>query len=77
MCDVCCCSGVWEKATETIGAQPQGIVNGLQEGQEYQFRIIAVNKAGPGEPGKASKNFIAKPRYCKHPYLSVLLLVSK
>lgn len=58
-------SGVWEKAGETINEQPQGTVNGLVEGNEYQFRVIAVNKAGQSEPSKPCANFIAKPRYCK------------
>lgn len=57
---------MWEKAGETINEQPQGTVNGLVEGHEYQFRVIAVNKAGQSEPSKPCANFIAKPRYCKN-----------
>uniref|UniRef100_A0A8D8U7T9 Twitchin n=1 Tax=Cacopsylla melanoneura TaxID=428564 RepID=A0A8D8U7T9_9HEMI len=56
-------NGVWEKAVETAAPLPQAIVSGLTEGNEYQFRVIAVNKAGQSEPSKASKNFIAKPRF--------------
>lgn len=33
------------------------------EGNEYQFRVIAVNKAGQSRPSDASKNFVAKPRF--------------
>lgn len=33
------------------------------EGNEYQFRVIAINKAGQSKPSDASKNFIAKPRF--------------
>jgi len=65
----CClwrCSGVWEKAGETINEQPQGTVNGLVEGNEYQFRVIAVNKSGQSEPSRPCANFIAKPRYCEY-----------
>lgn len=58
-------SGVWEKSGETINEQPQGTVNGLVEGNEYQFRVIAVNKSGQSEPSRPCANFIAKPRYCK------------
>lgn len=54
---------IWEKAAETNSPLPKATVNGLIEGNEYQFRIIAVNRAGPSEPSDASKTFIAKPRY--------------
>ncbi|XP_047102318.1 twitchin isoform X3 [Schistocerca piceifrons] len=56
-------SMMWEKALETESPTPQAVIHGLIEGNEYQFRVIAVNKAGPGEPGEASKNFVAKPRF--------------
>lgn len=56
-------SPMWEKAVETNTATPIGQVNGLIEGNEYQFRIIAVNKAGQSAPSEASKTFTAKPRY--------------
>nr|CAD7393168.1 unnamed protein product [Timema cristinae] len=58
-------SMMWEKAVETNVGTPQAVVHGLIEGNEYQFRVIAVNKAGQSEPGDASKNFTAKPRFCK------------
>lgn len=35
----------------------------LIEGNEYQFRVIAINKAGQSKPSEASKNFLAKPRF--------------
>ncbi|KAG8335958.1 myosin light chain kinase activity protein [Homalodisca vitripennis] len=56
-------STIWEKAVETNTATPQAVVSGLIEGNEYQFRVIAVNKAGQSEPGDASKSFTAKPRF--------------
>ncbi|CAG0909458.1 unnamed protein product, partial [Cyprideis torosa] len=43
-------------------------VPGLKEGQTYEFRVKAVNKAGPGEPSNASKPIIAKDRFVK-PFL--------
>lgn len=70
------CSTIWEKAVETNSATPQAVVSGLVEGNEYQFRVIAVNKAGQSEPGEASKNFIAKPRFCEYSYLFFVLITS-
>lgn len=54
---------MWEKALETTTPTPNATINGLIEGNEYQFRVVAVNKAGHSEPSEASKNFIAKPRF--------------
>lgn len=54
---------IWEKALETSSDKPTASVNGLVEGNEYQFRVIALNKAGASEPSDASKTFTAKPRF--------------
>lgn len=59
-------STMWEKAAETQTPECKGTVTGLVEGNEYQFRVIAVNKAGPGVPSDASKTFTAKPRFRKY-----------
>lgn len=56
-------SPIWDKAFETKTPLCKADVGGLIEGNEYQFRIVAVNKAGPSAPSEASKNHIAKPRF--------------
>jgi hypothetical protein len=38
----------------------------LQRGQEYQFRVIAVNKAGKSEPGHPSRPKLAKETDCEY-----------
>lgn len=58
-------SPLWEKALETTSASPTAVVHGLIEGNEYQFRVIAVNKAGQSPASDSSKTFIAKPRFRK------------
>lgn len=58
-------SPLWEKAVETTSPTPKATVTGLIEGNEYQFRVIALNAAGPSQASDASKIFTAKPRYCK------------
>ena len=37
-------------------------VQGLQKGKEYQFRIIAINKAGKSDPSHSSRGREALPR---------------
>ena len=55
--------GIWEVACEAPGPRPVGSVSGLTEGTEYEFRIIAVNEAGPSEPSEPSDPITAEARY--------------
>lgn len=57
--------GQWEKALELDTVKTSARVPDLTEGEEYEFRVIAVNKAGPGEPSDASQSIVAKARYGK------------
>ena len=66
---------MWEKALETDSPLPKALVTGLIEGNDYQFRVIAVNKAGQSEPGDVSKTFTAKPRFCKSNFFLVMSLL--
>lgn len=54
--------GEWEKAVEVGPYATSATVPDLIEGQPYEFRVRAVNKAGLGEPSDATPTIIAKPR---------------
>jgi hypothetical protein len=47
----------------------------LQRGQEYQFRVIAVNKAGKSEPGHPSRPKLAKETDCEYLFSRKYLFV--
>lgn len=53
----------WQKACEVIGDKCEAKVPDLIEGMDYQFRVRAVNKAGPGVPSDASDTVTAKSRH--------------
>uniref|UniRef100_A0A915Q578 non-specific serine/threonine protein kinase n=1 Tax=Setaria digitata TaxID=48799 RepID=A0A915Q578_9BILA len=55
--------GKWLEAMKVPGSEITARVENLKEGEEYQFRIIAKNKAGYGEPSDPSDRIIAKPRH--------------
>lgn len=55
----------WVDAATVLGDRTNGRVDAVEEGHEYEFRIVAVNKAGPSEPSDSSKSVIAKPRFRK------------
>ncbi|KAK6110371.1 Fibronectin type III domain family protein [Brugia pahangi] len=60
--------GKWTEVMRISGLETSARVENLKEGEEYQFRIIAKNKAGYGEPSNPSDHIIAKPRHLA-PYI--------
>lgn len=58
-------SPTWEEILTTDSGEPKASVPGLKEGNTYQFRVKAVNKAGPGEPSGATQAHVAKARFLK------------
>lgn len=53
----------WKEVKEVPADQLAATVANLKEGAEYEFRIRAKNKAGPGDPSDPSDSVIAKPRH--------------
>ena len=54
------------QGAEIKGDLNKGSCGGLSEGKEYEFRVVAINKAGPSKPSEPSKLVIAKPRFCTY-----------
>lgn len=69
----------WIKAAETKGPECKAKAEDLDEGTEYEFRVIAVNDAGLGEPSQPSKSVIPRPRKCKYFFViqTSLILIYK
>lgn len=65
------------KAAEIPGNVCKGKVLKLENGQQYKFRVRAVNKAGPGEPSEESLPHIAKPKFSKHINAIFIFIFSK
>ncbi|KAJ6635132.1 Titin [Pseudolycoriella hygida] len=55
----------WVKRKRVSVSETTTIIEGLIESHQYEFRVRAINKAGPGEPSDATKPIIAKCRFVK------------
>ena len=53
----------WSVVGKTSSTENSFNVTGLQEGNEYEFRVAAENKAGTGEFSKATNPVLAKRPY--------------
>lgn len=65
----------WEEILTTHGPETKARVPGLKEGNVYQFRVRAVNKAGPGEAGDATQPHTAKARFCEYTCTQIVCTV--
>ena len=52
--------GDWKEVNVDPVREPEMVVPHLKEGQEYQFRVKAVNEAGPGAPSTATWPVVAE-----------------
>lgn len=55
----------WENAAEVPGGATTALVDGLQERDEVQFRVIAINKAGPSDASDPTGMHTVRHRSCK------------
>ncbi|KAJ7344394.1 hypothetical protein JRQ81_000344 [Phrynocephalus forsythii] len=53
-------SNLWVPVSKELIQDTKCKVDGLLEDTEYEFRVIAVNRAGPGQPSSASNSVVTK-----------------
>ena len=58
-------SNEWTSGPSISPEKTHGRVPNLKEGMQYQFRVIAVNKAGPSNPSEPTKPVLVKARFVK------------
>lgn len=56
-------TGRWVPVGKTVEPTTEMEVKGLQEGEEYEFRVKAVNEEGESEPLKTDGSILAKNPY--------------
>ncbi|KAF6776198.1 hypothetical protein AHF37_04474, partial [Paragonimus kellicotti] len=63
--------GEWKPATAGLVTGSSAHLSGLEPGQTYEFRVSAVNDAGPGRPSRATAPHVMKDPssirlFCRH-----------
>ena len=53
---------MWEKCPGVF-TKPKAVINDLDEGKAYKFRVKAQNTYGLGEPLETEKPIVVKPPY--------------
>lgn len=67
----------WSKGAEVAGNQLKCTVPDLREGQDYEFRIIAVNQGGESEPSDSSQMITCRPRKRKYSVIVSLEMIEQ
>jgi len=57
--------GEWIKVNNYPTPNTSFTVQDLREGSRYEFRVVAVNEAGPGKPSKPTEPMTAEAQRCK------------
>ena len=57
-------SDSWVK--QAVTSSTELLVNDLEEGREYEFRVFAVNEVGESEPLSTAKAIVAKNQYSEY-----------
>lgn len=57
--------GDWARVNNYPTPNTQYTVQDLREGNKYEFRVTAINEAGPGTPSKPTDPIIAQHQRCK------------
>ena len=52
----------WKEVGQSDGPKKFFSMKGLTKGEKYQFRVRAVNKAGPSDPSEPSQLMVCKAR---------------
>lgn len=66
----------WTEVTKTPDGTPEIKVEGLKEKMVYQFRVKAVNKAGPGTPSKPTDAHTCKHRNRKYNLKIIIFILN-